>query len=108
MRRGDVVTVTLAGDYGKPRPGLVVQSDAAAELPSVVVCPFTSDLQAEQPSLRILVDPAPTNGLRRASQVMVDKITAVPRGRIGGVIGRLDDQNMIRIDRALALLLGIV
>ena len=89
MERGDVITVCLPGDYGKPRPAVIVQCDLLnAEADSVIVCPLTTHLVD---AARICVDiaPAPRNGLRQPSQVMVDKIMTVPRRRIGEVIGRL-------------------
>jgi mRNA interferase MazF len=106
MRRGDVVTVAAPGDYGKPRPALVIQSDLFDELPSVTLCLVTSALR-ETPLFRITVDPSPENGLQRISQIQVDKVTTVARERIGGVIGRLDDATMLKINRSLAVFVGI-
>jgi mRNA interferase MazF len=106
MRRGDVVTVAAPGDYGKPRPALVVQSDLFEELPSVTLCLVTSELR-DAPIFRITVDPSPENGLRRISQVQVDKILTVARERIGGTIGRLDDETMLKVNRSLAVFIGI-
>jgi mRNA interferase MazF len=105
MRRGDLVTVALQGDYGKPRPALVIQSDLFDAHPSVAVLPVTSALR-DAPLFRIRIEPDPSNGLRSASDVMVDKPQSIPRGRIGQPIGRLADDTMLRIDRALALFLG--
>ena len=106
MRRGDLVTVAAQGDYGKPRPALVVQSDLFDELSSVTLCLVTSTL-LEAPLLRITVDPSPENGLQRISQVQVDKITTVKRQRVGGVIGRLDDATLLKVNRSLAVFIGI-
>jgi mRNA interferase MazF len=106
MRRGDLVTVAAQGDYGKPRPALVVQSDLFDELSSVTLCLVTSTL-LEAPLFRITVDPSPENGLQRISQVQVDKITTVKRQRVGGVIGRLDDATMLKVTRSLAAFIGI-
>ena len=106
MRRGDLVTLVAPGDFGKPRPGLVVQSDLFREHPSVVVCLLTSDLR-DTPIFRITVEPNPENGLQRLSQVQVDKTVAVRRDRIGKVIGRLDDEAMVRVNRSLAVFLGL-
>ena len=106
MRRGDIVTVATPGDYGKPRPALVIQSDLFDPLSSVTLCLITSTL-LEAPVFRITVDPSPENGLRRISQVEVDKIITVPRGRIGGVIGRLDDATLLKVSRSLAVFIGI-
>ncbi|HXJ75450.1 MAG TPA: type II toxin-antitoxin system PemK/MazF family toxin [Candidatus Dormibacteraeota bacterium] len=106
MRRGDLVTVVAAGDYGKPRPALVIQSDSFAELSSVTLCLITSTL-LEAPLFRITVDPSSGNGLRRISQIEVDKIVTVNRQRVGGVIGRLDDATMLKVNRSLAVFIGI-
>lgn len=106
MRRGDVVTVAAPGDYGKPRPALVIQSDLFEELPSVTLCLVTSELRAA-PIFRITVDPSPENGLRRVSQVQVDKILTVACARVGASIGRLDDATMLKVNRSLAVFIGI-
>lgn len=106
MRRGDVVTVAAPGDYGKPRPALVIQSDLFEELPSVTLCLVTSELR-DAPIFRITVDPSPENGLRRVSQVQVDKILTVARARVGAAIGRLDDATMLKVNRSLAVFIGI-
>jgi mRNA interferase MazF len=108
MQRGQFVTVAVAGDYGKPRPALVVQSDLFAALPSVVVCPLTTHLREDADVFRLDVAPSAENGLREGSQITIDKITAVPVGRVGGVIGVADDALMLRVGRALALFLGVV
>lgn len=107
MRRGDVVVVAAARDYGKPRPAVVVQSDAFPEShASVVVCQLTSDL-ADAPDFRITLEPNDDNGLRTRSQVMADKPITVRRERIGGVIGRLEAGDMRRLNVALALVMGL-
>lgn len=106
MKRGDIVLVALQGDYGKPRPAVVVQSDFFEALPSVTVLPVTSDLR-DLPIFRISVEPSKTNGLRKRSEIMVDKIHTVRSDRIGQVIGRLDEASMIAVTRSLALFLGI-
>ena len=106
MRRGDLVTVAAAGDYGKPRPALVVQSDVFDGLSSVTLCLITSTL-LEAPLTRITVDPSSENGLQRISQIEVDKIVTVKRQRVGGVIGRLDDATMLKVNRSLAIFIGI-
>jgi len=84
VRRGDLVTVALQGEQGKPRPALVVQADHFAGLSSVTVLPLTGTL-IEAPLLRIAVEPSPENGLARRSQVMVDKPQTPPRGKLGPV-----------------------
>ena len=106
MRRGDFVTVAAPGDYGKPRPALVIQSDLFVELPSVALCLVTSELR-NAPIFRITVDPGPDNGLQNISQIQIDKILSVPRERVGGVIGRLDDATMLKVNRSLAVFAGI-
>jgi mRNA interferase MazF len=106
MRRGDLVTVAAPGDYGKPRPALVIQSDLFEELPSVTPCLVTSALR-HAPIFRITVDTSPDNGLRRVSQIQIDKVLTVARERIGGTIGRLDDETMLKINRSLAVFIGI-
>lgn len=107
IERGAFVLVVIPGAYGKPRPALVVQSDLLADLPSVVVCPLTSDLRGDVPNLRIAVAPSSTNGLREPSQIAVDKITTIPVGKIGGVIGRASPEVQTNVDRALFVVLGL-
>jgi mRNA interferase MazF len=107
VRRGDVVTVALPGDYGKPRPAVVVQADPFNEThASVTVAPLTSTL-VNAPLFRLAVEPSRGNGLRTLSQVMVDKLTTVRRERIGTAIGGLEPELLTRVNRALALWLGI-
>jgi len=106
VRRGDLVTVAAPGDYGKPRPALVIQSDLFDELPSVALCLVTSTLR-DTPIFRITVDPSPSNGLQRVSQIQVDKVMTVARERIGSTIGHLDDATLLKVSRSLAVFLGI-
>ena len=107
MRRGDVVTVAATGDYGKPRPAVIVQTDAFPENhASVVICQLTSEI-ADAPDFRITIDPSPDNGLRVTSQVMADKPVTVRRERIGSTIGRFGDRDMARLGAALAFVLGL-
>jgi len=105
MKRGDLVTVALQGAYGKPRPALVIQSDLFDTHPSITVLPVTSELR-DAPLFRIRVEPSAGNGLRQASDVIVDKPQSVPRDKIGEPIGCLADETMLRVNRALALFLG--
>jgi mRNA interferase MazF len=105
VRRGDLVTVVVKGDYGKPRPALVIQSDLFAEHPSVTVLPITSEIRAT-PLFRLAVKLEPNNGLKKPSQIMVDKCLTVPREKLGKVFGRLNDSEMLAVNRALALFLG--
>ena len=106
-RRGDFVTVATPGDYGKPRPALVVQNDLFEALPSVVVLPLTSMLRDDADQIRIDVAPSDENGLREKSQIAIDKITVVPVAKVGKTIGRAEDALMLRVTRAMALFLGI-
>ena len=107
MRRGDIVTVAAAGDYGKPRPAVIVQSDAFPEThASVVVCQMTTEL-ADAPDFRVTIDPSPGNGLRTKSQVMADKPATIRRERIGRLIGRLTADEVARLDVALAFVIGL-
>lgn len=107
MQRGDLVTVAAPGDYGKPRPAVIVQTDAfPGNHASVVVCPLTSDL-VDAPDFRVAVDPRPENGLRLPSQVMADKPVTIRRERIGRRIGRLGSQDMTRLNAALAFVMGL-
>jgi mRNA interferase MazF len=105
MKRGDLVTVALQGDLGKPRPALVIQSDLFDEHPSITILPVTGELRSA-PLFRIPVAPDELNGLAKPSQVMVDKPQSIPREKIGSVIGRLDDETMLAVNRALAVFLG--
>lgn len=105
MTRGDFVVVAIQGNFGKPRPALIVQSDMFAGHSSVTVLPVTSDLY-EAPLFRVTVQPNSGNGLRLPSQIMVDKPYTVLRERVGQTIGRLDDPTMVAVNRALALFLG--
>lgn len=107
MKRGDVVTVILSSDLGKPRPAVVVQTDLMTEsqLTSVLVCPITSF--SSGPSIfRVPVEPTAANGLKLPSEVMVDKISPANRQRIGEPIGTFDDVTMRRVERSMALALG--
>jgi mRNA interferase MazF len=107
MRRGDLVTIALQGNYGKPRPALVVQSDLFSEHPSVVILPVTSELR-NTPLFRVLITPSETNGLSKTSEVMIDKMQTVPRDKVGEVFGRLAQEDMLSINRLLAVFIGIV
>ncbi len=107
MRRGDVVTVPTAGDYGKPRPAVIVQTDALpAAHASVVVCQMTSDGD-DAPDFRLVVEPTEQNGLRTRSHVMADKPVTIRRARIGRKIGQLDERDLARLNIALAFVMGL-
>ena len=98
--------MVTSGDYGKPRPALVVQDDVFDELPSVTVLPLTSVLRSA-PLLRVDVAPGPDTGLRSASQIMIDKVTTIRREKVGGIIGHVDDDTLARVSRTLARFLGL-
>jgi mRNA interferase MazF len=107
MRRGDVVTVAAAGDYGKSRPAVIVQTDAFPEShASVVVCRMTSEL-ADAPDFRVTIQPSPENGLRATWQVMADKPVTIRRERVGRSIGRLGAEDVARLNVALAFVMGL-
>jgi mRNA interferase MazF len=107
VNRGDLVVVAMSGDHGKPRLALVVQSDLFNNThASVTVMPVTSTL-VDAPLFRLVVEPSPDNGLQSLSQVMVDKLTTVRAARVGKTIGRLEDDAMQRVNRALALWCGL-
>jgi mRNA interferase MazF len=107
MKRGNVVLVVVPGDYGKPRPAVVVQTDLVNDIhSSIVVCPVTSRIQDAE-LFRLTIKPSPNNGLQKTSQIMVDKIVAVRRDKIRDGIGILDEELMIRLNRTLAFWLGL-
>ena len=106
MRRGDLVTVALSGDYGKPRPALIIQDDAFDVHPSVAVLPLTSELH-DAPLFRITIDPGKSTGLKKRSQAMVDKTITVPRDKLGEKIGSVDRAMLTAISDALRVFLGL-
>jgi mRNA interferase MazF len=107
VRRGDIFTVAGGGDYaGKPRPVVIVQDDAFDDTLSITVCAITSTA-SETPLLRLPVEPNETNRLAAPSRLMVDKITTVPKAKLGKRIGRLDDADMLRLNRAMLVFLGL-
>lgn len=103
MKRGDLVTIALPGDFGKPRPALVIQFDQTGTVTVLLV----SGTLVDAPLIRTTIEPTPTNGLRKQSQVMVDKAMSVKRDRIGTTIGHLDAEAMLAITRALAVFFAI-
>ena len=105
VRRGDLVTVAVAGDFGKPRPALVIQSDQFDTTATVTVLLVSSTI-VEAPLIRLTVEPSAGNGLRQRSQVMADKAMTVKRDKLGSRLGRLDDDTLGAVNRALALFLG--
>ena len=107
MRRGDVVAVAASGNYGKPRPAVIVQTDALpAKHASVVVCQMTSDL-IDAPDFRVTIDPDEQNGLRTRSQIMADKPVTIRRERVGRRLGSLEAQDLARLDVAIAFVMGL-
>ena len=106
MNRGDVVLVALPGDYGKPRPAVIIQSDQLTGTDSILVSLFTTDIQ-DSVIFRLAVEPDRGNGLREPSQLMVDKIYAVRRDKCGRRIGRLNAEILIDLDERLALVVGL-
>lgn len=107
MKRGDLITVAIQGDFGKPRPALVIQADSFDGLPTVSVLPVTGTLTTA-PLLRVTVQPDKENGLLKVSQVMIDKVITVKRDKTGEAFGRINANIMTEIERRLALFLGIV
>jgi mRNA interferase MazF len=107
MRRGDIVIVAAASDHGKPRPAVIIQTNAFPEThASVVICQMTSEV-FEAPNFRVTIDPSEKNGLWARSQIMADKPVTVRRARIGQSIGRLDDSDVGRLNIALAFVMGL-
>jgi mRNA interferase MazF len=107
MRRGEIWTVAGGPEYaGKPRPAVIVQDDSFDATRSITICAFTTD-PTEAPLFRILIEPNERNGLHAPSKLMVDKITTVPKEKLGSRIGRLDDEDMIRLNQAILVFLGL-
>jgi mRNA interferase MazF len=107
VRRGEIWTVAGGQDYmGKPRPVVILQDDRFDATASITVCAFTSDPTAA-PMFRLLVEPNAVNGLKARSRLMVDKITTVPKSKIGERVGRLDDEDVVRLNRAALVFLGL-
>jgi mRNA interferase MazF len=107
MKRGDIWTVAGGADYAaKPRPAVIVQDDEFDATPSITICILTTN-PAEAPLMRLPIEPSERNGLRAASSLMVDKLTTVPRGKLGMRIGRLNDEDMVRLNQAMVVFLGL-
>ena len=107
MRRGDIWTVGGGRDYaGKPRPVVIVQDDSFDATASITICAFTTD-ETEAPLFRLPVEPNDRNGLLATSPLMVDKITTVPKSKVGERIGRLDDEDVVRLNQAVMVFLGL-
>ncbi len=108
MKRGEIVLVAAPGDFGKPRPAVVVQADALTDagISSILICLITSHL-TDAPLFRIRLEPADANGLRKPSDIMTDKVLAVSRERIDRTIGSLDSTTLVRLNRTLAFVMGL-
>ena len=106
MRRGDLVVVAVPGDRGKPRPAIVIQSDELVESESVLVVLVSSD-DTHTPQIRLALPAIPRTGLGKPSYVMVEKITTSQRGKVGGVIGSLNRDEMEQLNRMLSLVIGL-
>lgn len=107
MKRGEIWTVSGGKDYaGKPRPAVILQDDRFDSTPSITICGFTSD-PTDAPLFRLPVEPSGRNGLRVACRLIVDKITTVPKHKVGRKLGRLDDRDMVRLNRAVLVFLGM-
>jgi mRNA interferase MazF len=107
MKRGEVWTAAGGSDYaGKPRPVVIVQDDGFDATASITICAFTTD-PSEAPLFRLLVEPSKSNGLRSPCRMMVDKITTVPKSKLGAQVGRLDDTDVVRLNQAMMVFLGL-
>jgi len=107
MKRGEIWTVAAGKGYaGKPRPAVIVQDDHFDATASITVCVFTTD-PTDAPLIRLLVEPSDGNGLEQRSRLMVDKITTVPKSKVGERVGWLDDADLLRLNRAVLVFLGL-
>ena len=107
MKWGEIWTSAGGAAYvGKPRPVVIVQDDTFDETASITICSFTTDT-TEAPLFRVPIEPTQTNGLREVSRLMVDKVTTVPKSKIGTRVGRLDDEDVLRLNQAMLVFLGL-
>jgi mRNA interferase MazF len=107
VRRGEIWTAAAGSGYvGKPRPVVILQDDRFDATDSIIVCAFTTD-PTDAPLIRLQVEPSELNGLSEPSRLMVDKITTVPRTKLGDRLGRLPDEDMVRLGRAVVVFLGL-
>jgi mRNA interferase MazF len=107
VTRGEIYTAAARGPYtGKPRPVVILQDDRFDATASVTVCPFTTN-PVEAPLLRLPIDPSEDNGLEQPSQLMVDKVTTVPRSSVGERRGKLRDEELVALNRSLIVFLGL-
>jgi mRNA interferase MazF len=107
VKRAEIWSVAGAGDYaGKPRPVVILQDDRFDATASITVCAFTTD-PTPAPLFRLAIEPSERNGLKAPCRLMVDKVTTVPKARVGARIGRLDDEDVVRLNRAVMVFLGL-
>ncbi len=106
MKRGDLVMIALPGEFGKPRPALIIQSDQFDLTGTLTVLLLSSTL-VDAPLIRPTIEPTPANGLRKRSQVMVDKAMSIRRDKVGATIGRLEPESMVTVTRSLAVFRGL-
>jgi mRNA interferase MazF len=107
VRRGEIWTVSGGASYtGKPRPAVILQDNSFDATASITLCAFTSD-PTDAPLFRLVIEPTETNGLRAASRLMIDKISTVPKDKLGEKIGRLDDADIVRLNQAVLVFLGL-
>lgn len=107
MRRGDIWTIAGGKHYaGKPRPVVIVQDDSFDATDSITICAFTTD-ETDAPLFRLSVEPNEHNGLRATCRLMVDKITTVPKTKVGARVGRLDDEDILRLNQAVLVFFGL-
>jgi mRNA interferase MazF len=107
MKRGEIWTVAAGKGYaGKPRPVVILQDDRFDATDSITICAFTTD-STDAPLFRLVIEPNETNGLRAPCRLMVDKITTVPKVKVGARIGRLNDEDIVRLNRAVLVFLGM-
>jgi len=107
MKRGDIRTIAGGKDYaGKPRPVVVIQDDSFDATDSITICAFSTD-ETDAPLFRLPVEPNERNGLKAACRLMVDKITTVPKTKVGARVGRLNDEDMLRLNQAVLVFLGL-
>jgi mRNA interferase MazF len=106
LKRGDIVLVVFSGDFGKPRPALVIQTDTAIPSEYITCIPITGTLK-RVPDVRIAIEPTPQNGLAKPSELMVDLVQTASKSRFRDVIGSIDAETMILVERSLSLHLGL-
>ncbi|TVR05813.1 MAG: type II toxin-antitoxin system PemK/MazF family toxin [Salinarimonadaceae bacterium] len=107
MKRGEVWTIAGGKDYaGKPRPAVIVQEDGFDATDSITICALTTN-DIDAPLFRLAIEPGERNGLNARSHLMVDKITTVPKSKLGARVGRLEDEDIVRLNRAMVVFLGL-